>query len=43
MTKYNSSGKVTRAGVGLRLSGQGSGVGEKFWIMGTRAVWTLRS
>jgi len=34
MTKYDASGKVTRAGFSLRLSGQGSGVGEKFWIMG---------
>lgn len=33
-TKYDASGKVERAGFSLRLSGQGSGVGEKFWIMG---------
>jgi multiple sugar transport system substrate-binding protein len=33
-TKRDASGKVTRAGLSLRLSGQGSGVGEKFWIMG---------
>lgn len=33
-TVRDASGKVTRAGFSLRLSGQGSGVGEKFWIMG---------
>jgi len=33
MTKYDASGKVTRAGYSMRLSGQGSGVGEKFWYM----------
>lgn len=34
LTKRDASGKITRAGFSLRLSGQGSGVGEKFWIMG---------
>lgn len=33
-TKYDASGKVSRAGFSLRLSGQGSGVGEKFWYLG---------
>lgn len=32
LTKRDSSGNVTRSGLSLRLSGQGSGVAEKFWI-----------
>ena len=30
LTKTDASGKMTRSGLSLRLSGQGSGVGEKF-------------
>ena len=30
LVKIDSSGKMTRSGVSLRLSGQGSGIGEKF-------------
>jgi multiple sugar transport system substrate-binding protein len=29
----DASGAVTRSGISLRLSGQGSGVAEKFWIL----------
>jgi multiple sugar transport system substrate-binding protein len=29
----DASGNVTRSGLSLRLSGQGSGVAEKFWIL----------
>ncbi len=44
MTKYDASGKVTRSGFGLRRSGQGSGVGEKWWIFGYprgQDTWTV--
>ncbi|HXX38983.1 MAG TPA: extracellular solute-binding protein [bacterium] len=30
LTKFDSTGKMTRSGVSLRLSGQGSGIAEKF-------------
>ena len=30
LVKFDSSGKMTRSGISLRLSGQGSGIGEKF-------------
>jgi multiple sugar transport system substrate-binding protein len=30
LTKIDASGKMTRSGLSLRLSGQGSGIGEKF-------------
>ena len=30
LTKIDDSGKMTRSGLSLRLSGQGSGIGEKF-------------
>jgi multiple sugar transport system substrate-binding protein len=30
LVKFDASGKMTRSGISLRLSGQGSGVGEKF-------------
>jgi multiple sugar transport system substrate-binding protein len=33
LAKVDSSGNVTRSGISLRLSGQGSGVAEKFWIL----------
>jgi multiple sugar transport system substrate-binding protein len=33
LAKADASGNVTRAGLSLRLSGQGSGVAEKFWIL----------
>jgi multiple sugar transport system substrate-binding protein len=33
LAKLDSSGNVERAGLSLRLSGQGSGVAEKFWIL----------
>ena len=33
LAQVDSSGNVTRAGLSLRLSGQGSGVAEKFWIL----------
>lgn len=32
LTKRDASGRVTRGGIGLRLFGGGSGVGEKFWF-----------
>jgi len=32
LAKTDASGNVTRAGLSLRLSGQGSGVAEKYWI-----------
>ncbi|HEU4571377.1 MAG TPA: extracellular solute-binding protein, partial [Candidatus Limnocylindrales bacterium] len=32
LAKKDASGNVTRAGLSLRLSGQGSGVAEKYWI-----------
>jgi multiple sugar transport system substrate-binding protein len=32
LTKYDASGAVSRSGLSLRLSGQGSGVAEKFWL-----------
>jgi len=31
LTKYDANGNVTVSGLSLRLSGQGSGVAEKFW------------
>lgn len=34
LTKYSSTGEVIRSGYSLRLSGGGSGVAEKFWIIG---------
>ena len=30
LVKFDGSGKMTRSGISLRLSGQGSGIGEKF-------------
>ena len=30
LVKFDSTGKMTRSGISLRLSGQGSGIGEKF-------------
>jgi len=30
LTKFDSQGRMTRSGISLRLSGQGSGIGEKF-------------
>jgi len=33
MTKYDSTGAVTRAGFSYRLSGGGYGVAEKFWAL----------
>lgn len=33
LAKVDASGDVTRSGLSLRLSGQGSGVAEKFWIL----------
>ncbi|MEO8228600.1 MAG: extracellular solute-binding protein [Chloroflexota bacterium] len=33
LAKLDASGNVERAGLSLRLSGQGSGVAEKFWIL----------
>ena len=33
LAKVDASGNVTRSGMSLRLSGQGSGVAEKFWIL----------
>jgi multiple sugar transport system substrate-binding protein len=30
LVKFDSSGKMTRSGISMRLSGQGSGIGEKF-------------
>ena len=30
LTKVDATGKMTRSGISLRLSGQGSGIGEKF-------------
>ena len=32
LTKYDASGAVSRSGLSFRLSGQGSGVAEKFWL-----------
>jgi len=32
LAKVDANGQVTRSGLSLRLSGQGSGVAEKFWI-----------
>jgi multiple sugar transport system substrate-binding protein len=32
LTKLDASGHVERSGLSLRLSGQGSGVAQKFWI-----------
>jgi multiple sugar transport system substrate-binding protein len=34
MAKRDAAGKVTRSGLSLRLSGAGSGIAEKFWIIG---------
>jgi multiple sugar transport system substrate-binding protein len=33
LAAVDASGAVTRSGLSLRLSGQGSGVAEKFWIL----------
>jgi multiple sugar transport system substrate-binding protein len=33
LAKVDASGNVTRSGLSFRLSGQGSGVAEKFWIL----------
>lgn len=33
LAKYDANGKLTRAGMSLRLSGGGSGVAEKFWVL----------
>ena len=33
LAKKDASGNLVRAGISLRLSGQGSGVGEKFWFV----------
>lgn len=33
LAKVDASGNVTRSGMSLRISGQGSGVAEKFWIL----------
>jgi multiple sugar transport system substrate-binding protein len=33
LTRKDASGNLTRAGISLRLSGQGSGVAEKFWYV----------
>ena len=33
LTTYDASGKVERSGLSLRLSGGGSGVAEKFWLV----------
>jgi multiple sugar transport system substrate-binding protein len=33
LAKLDASGNVVRSGLSLRLSGQGSGVAEKFWIL----------
>jgi multiple sugar transport system substrate-binding protein len=33
LAEKDASGNVTRSGLSLRLSGQGSGVAEKFWIL----------
>jgi multiple sugar transport system substrate-binding protein len=33
LAKVDANGAVTRSGLSLRLSGQGSGVAEKFWIL----------
>lgn len=32
LTKRDATGRITRAGIGLRLFGGGSGVGEKWWF-----------
>lgn len=32
LVQHDSAGNVTRSGLSLRLSGQGSGVAEKFWM-----------
>lgn len=34
MATVDASGRVTRAGISLRLSGGASGIAEKFWIQG---------
>lgn len=33
LAKYDANGNLTRSGHSLRLSGQGSGVAEKFWFV----------
>ncbi len=33
LAKYDAAGNLTRAGHSLRISGQGSGVAEKFWFV----------
>jgi len=37
LVKFDASGKMTRSGISLRLSGQGSGIAEKFRYMLTGA------
>lgn len=41
LPKKDSSGALTRSGWSLRLSGQGSGVAEKFWILLIQSGKTL--
>jgi len=33
LTKYDASGNIVRSGLSLRLTGGGSGLAEKFWIL----------
>lgn len=33
LVKYDASSNIVRSGMSLRLSGQGSGIAEKFWFM----------
>jgi len=33
LVKYDGNGNITRSGMSLRLSGQGSGIAEKFWFI----------
>ncbi len=32
LVKYDDAGEITRSGMSMRLSGQGSGIAEKFWF-----------
>jgi len=32
LVQYDSAGNITRSGMSMRLSGQGSGIAEKFWF-----------
>ncbi|MCX7380775.1 MAG: extracellular solute-binding protein [Alphaproteobacteria bacterium] len=41
LTKFDASGKMTRSGMSLRLSGQGSGIAEKFRFILEPAGGTL--